>query len=558
MKAITVAFIVFVSALAAGFAHAQGPAAGAPPKFVQPAGPGEKFMDLAVGNVKVLYTEGWTDAARKIAEKTDGLLRAGLAKVGVQQPKSAIEITLRAVVPDDLVLCIPQEQPDLQKSSIRYPIAVPEGGADAFTLDDMRVKGSIQSILNYAFLFDIIASNSDSIPSNPRWFLFGLSTYLGAGAARELAGDDAGKLVQTQWGDKVLENYHDRLLKWTDKKPGPHDKAYVLGCTQMFIEIEKKFGPEAIEKIAAAYAKSPKVDTDSVVKIISEAIGQDFVEFLKSYVSPKHPTLGVIADKTFAGPGVKVLDVQAETCGAAAGFAPGDIIMKVNGEELKDAEALNTLINKAGIGDALKMTVKRGDAEAELNVTLSEPVLGFPPAPGEEVAQGQPQGPSPLTEEEILDAFKNGLKQSGFTQQQIDLMFKYIEGTKPGGPLGVDLETGNKMVEYLKMKGFSEIQARMLVTVFKLDPEGIKKAIAEVNRINEANKDENITPEQLLENLGWPKDAAQLVVMMMRQKGMTDEQIKADIRAGKFQKPGEGGFPMPMPPPNMPLPPGQP
>jgi len=560
MKAIAGSLVVFVFALAAGFAWAEGLEAGAPPKLVQPAGPDEKFMNLTVGNVKVLYTEGWTDAARKLAEKTDSLLKAELAKIGIQQPKSSIEITLRAVVPDDLVLCVPQPKTDLAKSSVQFPVAVPEGNAEAFTLDDMRIKGSIEGMLNFAYLFDIIASNPDSIQSNPRWFLFGLTTYLGAGAARELAGNDAEKLLQTQWGDKVLENYRDQLLKWNDKNPGPYDKAYVLGCTQIFIEIEKKFGPDAIKKIGAAYAASPKADTDSVVKIISAAIGQDFVEFLKSYTAPKHPTLGVGADTSFAGPGVKILNIQPQTCGAEAGLAPGDIITKVNGEEIKDAGALDALVSKANIGDALKIIVKRGDAEAEVNATMSEPSFQFPPAPGTAMAQQQQQ-PSPLTDEDILDAFRNGLAQSGFTRQQVDLMFQYFEHTKPGGPMDVDMKTANDLVEYLKMKGFSEIQARMLLTVFKKNPDGVKQALEEKNKIDEANKDENITPEQLLENLGWPKDAAALVVMMMKQKGMTDEQIKADIRAGKFKKFGEGGFPMPpnMPmPPNVPAPPAQP
>jgi hypothetical protein len=555
MKTVVGSLAIAALLIAAGLAYAQPLGAGAEPKLVQPAAPGEKFMELTVGNVKVLYQEGWRNVAQKLAEKTDAVYMNGLKKAGLQ-PKSAIEITVRTVVPDDLALCMPQPQADLQKKSIRYPIAVAEGGAGAFSLDDLKVEGCIQGILNFAFVFDIIGANADSIQNSPRWFLYGLGTYLGAGAAREMAGADAEKLLQTQWGDKILEHYKDQLLKWTDKNPGQFDQAYVLGCAQMFAEIEKKFGAAAIARIGAAYVNSPKADTDSLVKLISDAIGQDFAGFLQAYTAPKHPTLGVVADKDFAGPGVKVLGVQPDTCGAEAGFVQGDIILKVNDMDLKDAGALKAVVEKAGVGGMVKITVKRGEVERETPVTITEPVFQYPPPPGTKPPEGQaPEAMGPPTDEEIIEIFKSSFAGSGFTRQQAEILFKYFgDGKRPAGTPGLDQETVNMIMDYLKGKGFSQQQAQLLLVAFKVNLEGVKAIAGEKEKAAEANKDENLTPEEMLENLGWDKAMAKLMCVMMRNYGKTDEQIKADIRAGKVQKPNMGPPPE-MPPGGMPVPP---
>ena len=68
------------------------------------------------------------------------------------------------------------------------------------------------------------------------------------------------------------------------------------------------------------------------------------------------------------------VEIGAVTEGSGAekgGLLAGDIILRVDGEEMNESKQLTELLEKRKAGDVLKISVKRGDVESELEVRLA-------------------------------------------------------------------------------------------------------------------------------------------------------------------------------------------
>ncbi len=79
-------------------------------------------------------------------------------------------------------------------------------------------------------------------------------------------------------------------------------------------------------------------------------------------------------------PGVLITFVADEMPAAEAGLARGDILLAIDGDRVNTAAELQKVILMQDPGDTLDLTVKRGDEELTLSVTLADhdgyPVLG--------------------------------------------------------------------------------------------------------------------------------------------------------------------------------------
>ena len=94
---------------------------------------------------------------------------------------------------------------------------------------------------------------------------------------------------------------------------------------------------------------------------------------------PKQPgALGIRRDENDEA--AKIGEVYPNSAASEAGLQPGDIIIKVDGKEIKTFEQLAVTVREHGPGDVLKLRVKRGNEEFEVNVELSPmsvlPMLG--------------------------------------------------------------------------------------------------------------------------------------------------------------------------------------
>jgi len=347
-------------------------------RVVWPPQPGEKFESVTMGNVKVYYMEGWKEAAEKFAAKADESVKSSLALIGVAE-LGTCEFTMRPIKLAEGEVPGGAQTTDLNKKVMSYPFPVPEGGEKDFSVDTLDIKRFILWAAMYTCVMDMQLAQADALASNPKWFVEGLSSCVQMKLAATLAGADSTKLISMEYSDKILEHYREKLLNWNQLTQ--HDWAYGAGCMQMFMEIEKKYGAEAILKIGQGFVKAEKADRETLVKVINEATGGDLADFLTKYEAPKYPQLGVGTDSTFKGPWLLVTGTMPNSAAADAGFAAGDIMLKGNGKDLNSAADLQALVKELGVGGVLKVTVKRGETEVEVTATIREPKFNFPPDP---------------------------------------------------------------------------------------------------------------------------------------------------------------------------------
>ena len=70
--------------------------------------------------------------------------------------------------------------------------------------------------------------------------------------------------------------------------------------------------------------------------------------------------------------GVLVVRVLPNTPAAAAGLRRGDVIVKISGKSVTRADQLQSRIDKVSIGEALEVTLKRGDRTQLFSVKTAD------------------------------------------------------------------------------------------------------------------------------------------------------------------------------------------
>jgi len=94
-----------------------------------------------------------------------------------------------------------------------------------------------------------------------------------------------------------------------------------------------------------------------------------------------------MAERVKPEPGVLIVAVGEETPASEAGLMRGDVLLAIDGDMVNTAAELQHVILMQDPGDILELTVKRGDEELTLTVTLADvegyPLLGVAPdSPG--------------------------------------------------------------------------------------------------------------------------------------------------------------------------------
>lgn len=96
---------------------------------------------------------------------------------------------------------------------------------------------------------------------------------------------------------------------------------------------------------------------------------------------PLHPVLGVSTAEQQGDEPLRVLFVSKGSPGEAAGFAPGDEILSMDGAPVPDKETLARRISELRWGDAPRFRVRRGEEERELVAYLRRSVREAEPCP---------------------------------------------------------------------------------------------------------------------------------------------------------------------------------
>lgn len=94
------------------------------------------------------------------------------------------------------------------------------------------------------------------------------------------------------------------------------------------------------------------------------------------------------------GEGAAVARVVPDSPAANAGIRAGDIVLKINGENLTRASELSDVVASRRPGDVLSLTLRRGDKEEEIKVTLGTD-RGTASRPGFGFGTGRPEAGAP-------------------------------------------------------------------------------------------------------------------------------------------------------------------
>lgn len=373
MKALIGGTAILILLLATVIAHAEEPPAPTPEPQPQPQPQQTELYKATSGHVTITCPKEWKDVADKLAVKISAALDKPIAKFGLET-KVSIDFQL-AVLPEEMYNSVsPQVILDENQYIVHFAMPVLQGTEAKYDINDPKAAGYIyEKCLQAAFAMELPAVQPEMLKSYPRWFWLGFDAYCCNLGAKELLGDESYRLYNSLFGEKKLEFFNEKLLTWNWKEKLDTDAYFGMICAEIFTQIEKQFGPEALVKIGKGLAAAEKADKDSLVKVISDAIGQDFVAWLKDFkCTAKYPVLGFNSSATFAGPGVKADSITEGSAAAEAGFQKDDILVKINGAEIKDNAQFGHVLLGIGPGGKFVATVKRGETEVELTATLKE------------------------------------------------------------------------------------------------------------------------------------------------------------------------------------------
>jgi uncharacterized iron-regulated protein len=149
---------------------------------------------------------------------------------------------------------------------------------------------------------------------------------------------------------------------------------------------------------SASLVPIPVAEDDGKTVISSvRASYADFVWGVPPETDPLYPSLGVSTPEQKSGEHYKVIAVEKDSVGAAAGFAVGDELVSMDGVPLTDKETSNRLMSEKRWGDSAVYTVLRDGKEVTLTAyfrrTPPKPLEAVPAAPAGATKPEAPAAP---------------------------------------------------------------------------------------------------------------------------------------------------------------------
>ena len=83
-----------------------------------------------------------------------------------------------------------------------------------------------------------------------------------------------------------------------------------------------------------------------------------------------------LSDPSGQPAGVGIVSVVPDAAAAQAGIEAGDIILKINGNEVSDLQSLSSILAELDVGQTVPVTVQRDGATRDVPVTLGELTSG--------------------------------------------------------------------------------------------------------------------------------------------------------------------------------------
>jgi hypothetical protein len=87
---------------------------------------------------------------------------------------------------------------------------------------------------------------------------------------------------------------------------------------------------------------------------------------------PRRASLGTLPDFGFAGPGVKIAAVTADSAAEAAGIVAGDLLLAIDGTAVADLRSYAELLRACRPGQVIELRLRRGAGELVVEAELGE------------------------------------------------------------------------------------------------------------------------------------------------------------------------------------------
>jgi len=221
-----------------------------------------------------------------------------------------------------------------------------------------------------------------------RWFREGFSNYAGYISFELLLSkiNTAEKMNKT-WlyngiGRHPFSNLNKigiKLFQWHQIKGGVYDNNidYYEAALGLFLLIEDRYGIEAIAKIGKEINELHNADGKDLIALCNRVIGTDIVELADSFY---FPDLGMDAEALFPHEcnnfnvpyGIQVKKVSLGGLAQKAGIKEGDVIIKVNQEDISTDFGFEFAILKSLEQQSVAMEIWRKDTgKVSLPVSLS-------------------------------------------------------------------------------------------------------------------------------------------------------------------------------------------
>lgn len=161
-------------------------------------------------------------------------------------------------------------------------------------------------------------------------------------------------------------------FQWHEVKGFAHDPSY-LGTERAPIwaweqGVVRDPRPRHLWWEGAADAPS-RVHGLGRVEVAATGKGPTFPD-VNPALPPGRARLGVVVDTAWTGEGVRIAQVNEGSPAAAAGLAPGDVLVRVGDTAVRDARALRGALGAVAHGSTVRVEAKRGDATVTKDVTF--------------------------------------------------------------------------------------------------------------------------------------------------------------------------------------------
>ena len=162
-------------------------------------------------------------------------------------------------------------------------------------------------------------------------------------------------------------------------KDGKTYEAKIVGVQNLHDLMMLKIEAKGLKPVKWAASAKPEVGSwVATVGLGSEPVAVGVVSTPRRMIAKQPGALGIQRKMISTGDGnedavkeAQIGTVYPKSAAAEAGLKVDDIITHVNGKAMETFEQLATTIREHGPGDVLKLRVKRGDDEFEVNVELS-------------------------------------------------------------------------------------------------------------------------------------------------------------------------------------------